>query len=285
MTPSDASPDPPDDYLEDKELTNTVSWRALQTAKVVGILPLLKHAVSDSQRDYDTVQLLSFRVQLLGRLMLAGSEVDSIAAQAGCEEERAHQLADRLQKAQGARIRQQTLIAVVIGGLTNIVTGALGLALAASTAVNIAAVSGGVLGGSFGVAALYDDPRQEYDTPANLLRELWDGPQDSALFPQSVWKFLNGPMKAESGSRTFREELIAGWRQEGRLGGPGTKEAEDRTTLMLNEGGLYSVHDLIVRAQMLDMLEATIHLMHQDLEQLIRTVMMPGIDSGLTAPR
>ena len=254
------------------------AWQSLQTAEAIEVLPLLLHmtklekeAPAAAERE---LRLLKVRQHILSRISLANLEVSGSAAQAGCEEERAHQLADRLQKAEGARIRQQTLLAVLIGGLTNIATGGLGLALTGSVPVEIASIVGGVLGGAFGWAALYNETKQRYETTPNLLNEIWSGPEQSALFPPAVWRFLHRPMRQEAEGRTFRDELIAGWQQEGRLGTPGTPEARARKQLLFSDGGLYGIDDLVARAQMHDMLESTINLMHQDLEQLMREVVL-----------
>lgn len=73
---------------------------------------------------------------------------------------------------------------------------------------------------------------------------------------------------------TFRQELINGWRQEGRLGAAGSEEEHRRIQLLFADGGTYRSSDLVVRGQMLDMLRATIVLMNRELELLIREVMI-----------
>jgi hypothetical protein len=81
-------------------------------------------------------------------------------------------------------------------------------------------------------------------------------------------------MKEQEEHRTFRDELINGWRQEGRLGAEGSAEERKRIQLLFAEGGTYRSSDLVVRGQMLDMLRATIVLMNRELELLIREVMI-----------
>jgi hypothetical protein len=220
------------------------------------------------------LRLLKVRQQILNRIALANLEVSGSAAQAGCEEERTHQLADRLQKAEGARIKQQTILAVVIGALTNIATGGFGLALSGSVGAEIASIVGGVLGGAFGWAALSNETKYYYVTEPNLLREIWVEPDRSDLFPPAVWRFLHRPMREGAEGRSFRDELIAGWQQEGRLGTPGTPESRARKQLLFSDDGIYGIEDLVARAQMHDMLESTINLMHQDLEHLMREVVV-----------
>jgi len=236
------------------------SWRILQIADAIGVLPLLKQmpfldAEVAQHQEGREIRLLKTRQQILGRILLGMLEVSGTTAHLGCEEERAHQLADRLQKAEGARVRQQTLLGVIFGGLANIAAGAFGIAVAGD-AGNIASIIFGAASTAFGSAALYPETKQDYETSPNLLREIWEGPEESTLFPKSGWRFLNRPINEEAGGRTFREELIAGWQQEGRLGEPGSRESRQRKQLLFAERGEYSGQDLLVRSQMLDMLKS-----------------------------
>lgn len=255
------------------------SWRSLQAARLIGIAPLLKRMAaleSEEGRKQPNaeLQLLKVRHQIVSRIALADLEVTSMTAQASCEEARAREVADRLLKSALIRARQLGVVAVVIGGVTNIVTGGLSLAISGGSSVAIASIVGGALGTTFGTWALYPHNEERYETPASLLQEVWEGPEHSPLFPESVWRFLNSPMREEQDSRTFREELLDGWQQEGRLGHPGTQEMELRKQLLFSRGGLYEGDDLFARAQMLMMLETTIGLLHQDLERLLREVLI-----------
>jgi len=49
---------------------------------------------------------------------------------------------------------------------------------------------------------------------------------------------------------------------------------ELRKQLLFSRGGVYEGDDLFARAQMLMMLETTIGLLHQDLERLLREVLI-----------
>ena len=73
---------------------------------------------------------------------------------------------------------------------------------------------------------------------------------------------------------TYRTELLKSWRREGRLGEPGSDIEQKRIALFFSEGGVYELQDLRARAAMLKMLASMIELMHQDLEMLIRQVLI-----------
>ncbi len=259
-------------------LPTSFSWRAVQTAKAIDILPLLKQieVVEESPNPDSSapLTLLSLRQEALGRILLALIAVSSTVAQVSCEIERTYEVADRLKNAETARVKQQTLWAVIIGAGAAIATGGFSLAATGTVAEDIATVVGGAVAGALGISALYQESEHRFEHPDNILREIWEHPSHPNYIAPSVWEFLNHPMKEEAGSRSFREELVNGWRQEGRLGAEGSKEEQQRIALLFGDGGLYRSSDLIVRGQMLDMLRATVGLMNQELELLIRELMI-----------
>jgi hypothetical protein len=259
-------------------LPASFSWRAIQTAKAIDILPLLNQielveeaAGSDPSTQ---IKLLALRQEALGRILLSMIAVSSTTAHVSCEIERTYELADRLKNAETARVKQQTLWAVIIGAGAAIASGGFSIAATAPAAEGIAGIIGGTIAGALGISALYQESEQHFEHHDNILREVWDPPDQPNYFPPAVWEFLNRPIKEESGSRTFREELINGWRQEGRLGAEGSEDERHRIALLFADEGVYRSSDLVVRGQMLDMLRATVALMNQDLEILIRELMI-----------
>ena len=203
--------------------------------------------------------------------MLAMLEVSSVTAETICERNRADWIADRLQDAYTQRIKYQTLAAVIIGAVTNIATG--GLALGAETAAGITAIVGGTLGGLFGITPLFYESQHPFQDRRNLLREVWEGPKESKLFPHSVWRYLNRKKSDDPSHQSVREELRAEWQT--RLDELNGEEGHQRLALIFKEeGGIYRIADLRARSEMLETLAATINLMHEDLEQLIREVVV-----------
>lgn len=74
--------------------------------------------------------------------------------------------------------------------------------------------------------------------------------------------------------QTYRAELIKSWRQEGDLGEPGSDIERKRIALLFSDGGIYELQDLHARAEMLKLLAGMVELMHEDLEMLIRQVLI-----------
>ena len=257
----------------------TFSQRSLDIAEVIDASALLKHiAVLQAEKAQDRreidVRLLKVRQELIGRVMLAMLEVSSLTAEAICEQERADRIADHLQEVQLHRVRQLTLAAVVIGGLTNIISGGLSLVAEESTAAGITSIVGGSLEALFGTSALFHETQHVFWHHRNLLQEVWDGPLKPTLFSGSVWRFLNRSSPENPQGGTLRDELIAGWKDESRLGKGETEKERRRAALILGDGGMYQTTDFRARTAMLETLHATINLMHEDLEQLVREVVL-----------
>ena len=250
------------------------SARALDAAYAIQALPLLSelHAL-EQKAEPDKMTLLSIREKLIGRILLGIEEVNSLVAEIDCEADRTTQVADRLQDENSSRVRYETLGALVVGGVAAVASG--GAVLAGLTVLEgAAAIGGGTLAAGLGTLALFVETHQEYRHPRILLREVWEGPHTSRLFPPSVWRYLTRHGKTELKGHTYRDELLKSWKQEGELGKPGSDIEQKRIALLFSEGGVYELQDLRARALMLKLLASMVKLMHQDLEMLIQQVLI-----------
>lgn len=261
-------------------LAGRFSPQSQSVAESIGVKDLLVQlrsleAEAELNHGIVTIERLHVQQQLLGRILLAFLDVARAAAEADCEEERADQLADGLHEVRDKRIRQYTLIAIVGDAMIGIVAGGLELALEA-TAAAAAAIFGGTVATWFGMSAFFDDTHYEFRHPRNLLQEVWMAPEEPALLPPSVWRHLTRPLPDDPAQRSLRESLILRWRQDGRFGEAGSELEQRRTALFFGEGGSYEIEDLRARAAMLDLLEADINLMSQDLERLMEEILVHG---------
>jgi hypothetical protein len=131
----------------------------------------------------------------------------------------------------------------------------------------VANVVGNILQGSYGYAALGGQQQYQLLQPRNLMQEVWEGPEYSTLYPESVWRFLNWPQD-DKRLRSRRESIVQNW--EKRLGEPGSAKVNRRRELFFGKGGIYTVPELRHRAEMLDRLKASVRLMSQDLNLLFK---------------
>lgn len=247
---------------------------AVHIAGVLDVLPLLNRLAHLEIQRAPPGDIERARRKLTTRLDLAGMEVSSTVAEIECEVQRADEVQDRLKQVQTARSTTQTILGVIFGGFANILSGGLSIATGGD-AGNIASVAGGALEVLFGTSANFTKVRQEFSHPHNHLQAFWDGPgKERQYFSPAVWRFLTEPNIRDAEGHSLRDVLVSTWEEEGRLGKPGSEEEKRRKVLLFGEGGEYDSDDLHVREAMLQQLESSVQLMHQDLETLFREVLL-----------
>lgn len=226
----------------------SLSLDAQRTAAAIGILDLIAAWPAldkDADGERRALNLVSLRQELARRIALVAGDVMNTMAAIGCESARSDHAGDAVGEAH-QEISEQALFVVFVSDIwIGIISGAL-LLSGHSLAAAANQVFGGVTATTFGSAETVLHVDQDFRHPQNVLRELWEGPQDSQLFPASVWRFLNSPAE-EDPQRTVREALLDRWQTEGRIrDAPGESRA-----LLLSDGGRYTQRDLRVRAEML----------------------------------
>ncbi len=247
---------------------------AVNIADVMDLLPLLNQLARLELALTDQAEVERVRRKLLGRLQLANLEVASLVAEIECEVHRADEVQDRLRQIQTSRTTFQTILGVIFGGLANILSGGFAMAVPAGDTGNIVSVIGGGLEVLFGTSANFTKVQQEFSHPHNHLAAFWDGDMENAFFSERVWRFLTQPNIRDLEGHSLRGVMLQAWKEEGRLGEPGTPRQHARERLFFGQGGVYTNEDLHVREAMLQELESSIQLIHQDLETLLREVLI-----------
>jgi hypothetical protein len=245
------------------------SAQALDVARIMNAIPLLTElAALERAGDTRSVAFMELRQSLTDRLLLTMFEVSSLTPELVCERDRADQVADRMDEVDASLVKRLTLASIVIGGVAAVVSGGIGLAGGSDAANNAATLAGGVVASVFGGSALFAASKQQFTHERNLLGELWQDSHQSSVFSPTIWRFLQE--RRTDGSRSIREEILQAWRQQGRLGEPGSSAEEARRTLVLGKGGMYTSTDLRARASMLETLEAHVQLLSEELEVFLR---------------
>lgn len=251
------------------------SPRFHRIAAAVGLLPLLRQSV-DLEREQAVnkpgadIELVRIRQQILARTLLATLEATSLAAVVRCEQARADELADSLAANQAKSAQLATVVSIIIESATMVATG--GLILAGhEVAEGIVALVGGTMAATFAGFSLYQPGEHEFHHDRNVLREIWENPKEAQYFPVPVWRFLNEP--TEEGT-SLREQLVASWKDLSRIKGQTGEEQRQRFSLLFGAGGIYTIGDLRSRGAMLEMLAAAIDLMHDELEVLVREMLV-----------
>ena len=264
----------PNEAVEKEAAVQLYSPIAIHIADVTDLLPLLNRMARlevDHARPADIERV---RRKFVTRLQLATLEVSGLVAEIECEVQRAHQVQDRLKDIQTTRTTSQTILGVIFGGLANILSGGIGMATGAGDAGNIVSVTGGALEVLFGTSANFTKVRQEFSHPHNHLAAVWDGSPQSEFFSPRAWRFLTEPSIRDIKGHSLRDVMLQTWEDEGKLGEAGSIREKEREALLFGSGGVYDSEQLHVREAMLQQLESSIQLMHQELETLLREVLM-----------
>lgn len=258
---------------EDRLALTPVAQQTAASIRVLGLLKRIPGLEREAQEQPDAIwRLLWTRQQIVDRISLAAFDVSSTVAEIDCEESRADHVADGMQEVRQDRQESGLFLAIIGGALIGVVAGALSLAgLATASAIN-AIIGGTISVGVGGAATVFLGGEHDFQHPRNHLRDLRDSPEQSALFPASVWRYLNGPSRTLPGD-SVRDALLSYWGQDGRLGEPGSKTQRRRSELLFADGGTYDITTLRIRAEMLNHVKSEILRMGQDLNQLLYEVL------------
>jgi hypothetical protein len=255
------------------------SAQSLEVARVMNAVPLLTELTAlERAGEMHTLAFMQLRQSLTDRLLLTVFEVSSLIAELVCERDRADQIADRMDEVDASLVKRLTLASIVIGGVAAVISGGIGLAGGSDAANNAATLGGGVVASLFGGTALFAASKQQFTHERNLLGELWQDPGQTSIFSPTIWRFLQ--KHRADGSRTIREEILQAWRQQGRLGEPGSSGEQQRSALVFGQGGMYTSTDLRARASMLETLEAHVQLLSEELEVFLREIIQRRAQGG-----
>lgn len=238
------------------------SERARSMAVSIGVAPQLAGLLA---AEGTPLQRLRTRQMVVERIVAASLDVQEAIALLDCEDERGDQLRSLLEARESRTSRRLTIASIGFGAATAVVTGGLALA-AASTAASGAGIAGGLGEASSGLAQLFNDPKGRLDTGRNILREVRDQPERSAILPAVVWRYLR---HQDPQSESALDQIMAQWRGTGLLDDATQRGATGRAALLFGEGGLYTADDLNARGAMLDGLQAAIGRMSRSLRLLL----------------
>ncbi len=245
--------------------------RAAAIAGIIGVDGLLLRLDALSPRD-DGLDALRVRQRAIERILLAMMDVQSVLAEIACEQARGEQVRAGLEGLAGRRAQRYALAGIVVSAISAIASGGLAIARPESNAANVVGIVGGTAEGTAGIAGLAEGEGEPFETRRNMLRDVWAGSGDTQLFPASVWRFLNRAESGDAPGVSVRTELLSVWRADERLDDPQSREDAQRIALLFGEGGRYTPELLQLREALLDLLQARVWLMSQDLDALLREV-------------
>ncbi len=247
----------------DTILTRRFSQHDLLVANAAGVLPLLREliALKHTQEPDRRLKEAGLRQKILNRLLLASTEVASLAAELDCEGQRADQLAAYLDQKDDRRVRSLTLLSIGIGAVTTVVTA---LVQSNNPGKTIAIGGGLASGGLGGLAAFSSNKTVRFVHARNLLTDIWNQSRQSALYPPFVWYVLTEKQFSNSGQHSISYNIRQRWQ-----GFALNAVSPAKQQLYFGQGGDYQADDLHIRSNMLNQLQSSVRSINQDLQSLM----------------
>lgn len=255
-------------------LKNHFSIKSLHIAHAIGIMPSLEEMIQvhqsmqESRSMESRLLLLEANQKINSRIHMASLEISAVASEMDCEEERAEQIANFLKQQENRQSSRLTVAAIGVGAIGAIVTGVLLLNGQTGKIPEIIGITTGFTEAILGFLILRNGKVIHFQHKRNPIKEIWEGPEKSAIFPPALWYYLNRNMPEAEGSH--REQLIKNWIHFAEISSSNKIKGDEKYPLFFGEGGLYNADQLFLRANMLDQTEAQVSLMQQDLSQLSR---------------
>jgi hypothetical protein len=234
-------------------------------ANASGSLSLLQDLVrlkENSINDEDSLLYLMLKKQqIFNRLLLASTEVASVAAELDCESERSRQLAGYLDQINDTRVQQLTILSVVTGAATGI-----GTSIDQTRGAQISiGVTGSVLSAVFGGwAAISSRDKVLFNHYRNLLADIWFESKKSTTYPPFVWFVLTNK-EFSTGGKTTIQLLKERWMDEELF----DVSKKSKIDLFFGVGGKYLSSELHSRTSMLNQLKAEVRSINQNLQSFM----------------
>ena len=254
----------------DSFLIDNFTYKSLNVAHAIGVLPLLKdygrlnelyqlHKSTQNQ-----VNLIEISQLISQKINYASLQISAVASEMDCEEERTSQIANYLKNLDDDKESKLTATSIVVGASGAILTGI----YSKQDAGGYIGVTTGIIEAGLGVLILINTRKIEFQHPRNALRDIWEGNYVSSSFPASIWYYLSHHNPAVPEEKALRAQIIEKWIDFGQISTSDSKKNKRKLEMFFNNGGKYSAEQLSNRADMYDQVESNINLMKQDLKSL-----------------
>lgn len=238
-------------------------WHLANAAGAFNLLKDFVHLQNSKENDEDSIYVMIKRQQIYNRLILASTELASIAAELDCETERSKQLANYLDQNNDTRVQRLTIISVLTGAATAIVT-----SVSNDHKIQVGfGINGSIISAIFGGMAVLPSKQEiEIKHERNLLTDIWYQPKNSLIYPPFIWYVFNRSIFNGEERSTISESLRYRWIEQGLV----SLDLNDKKSkLFFGNDGKYKADDLHTRTSMLNQLKAEIRSINQNLQSLM----------------
>ncbi len=259
------------------------SENAEQVAKILGISQLISNArLMHTQTPCEsaaTVEELSMRQDILETVVATSFEVDGVLAELNNERANLSELSTVLQARRDRAVNLTNIAGLITGTGLGVAVNAMQFSSSTANVGNSLGVGSGIGSTVLSIIGIRQQrgPQRSVGRIPNMLAPLFARqPALNSYYPQEVLEYLRSVPPGEgidSGSRL--DQLMAEWRQVGRLGLPGSAETDQKITRLtssLDDKTKLSIDDLSDRMAMLADVSGRVALMKRDLAVLMLSV-------------
>ncbi|MBS1646157.1 MAG: hypothetical protein JST67_02325 [Bacteroidetes bacterium] len=246
----------------DTLLSKKYAYEDLLIANATGTLLLLQDIVhlENNPSSENMMYILAKKQQIFNRLLLASTEVASLAAELDCESERSKQVESYLEHLNDTRVQRYTILSVVTGAITGIAT------LGNHKGQVVIGVLGSIVSAAFGgLAAISSKQAIMFYHERNLLADIWNEKKVSAYYPPFVWFILRKKEFTNEKEFSLMHNIKQRWIDEGLV----DMDKKNQGELYFGAGGKYHADDLQNRTNMINQLKAEIRSVNQHLQSLL----------------
>jgi hypothetical protein len=203
------------------------------------------------------------RTRVLERMALVRLAIDAVVAELDCECERTQQAADYLARKQAGIVQGMTVGSIVTAAAVGVVSVLLSTSSARPALQNSVGIGGAAATAGLGFATLYISPSLHFEHTRNLLRDIWEGPASSQVYPPVVWAYLSRATFSNAQDAPIRSKVVARFRRLRT-----TDDDASTLRLLFGAGGKFDADTLRAQAALLDQVKAEVALQNQDLSVL-----------------
>ena len=254
----------------DTALSSRFSFTSLNVANSIGILEMLgqyvalNEKVKQSASFENRLALLELSHNISKRISQASLEVSSVTSEIDCEEEKIAQIADYLSKKEQDKETKLTVVAIVVSAADAI------LSTLPKSVFNFEYMGlvSGITGTTIAILILKNQQKVVLKHNRNMLHEIWVGNEQSTMFPDFIWYYLNYYDPNKKNERSIRYQIVERWMNFKQIDNANAKKRKVLIDIYFGNGGEYSTDQLYNRANMYDQLESYIKLIKQELTLL-----------------
>jgi hypothetical protein len=261
-----------------------LSPEAAQVADEIGVAPHLKRlerlpggpTVDGSQISLES---LAARQEITERVLSTSLDIDSVNAVIDSEIEQIRGIRADLQAKRDKAQNIINIASVLTGGVAGAITSAMQFKPGTVNLGNGIGVGGGAGSVVLSIVGMrMQGGRKSLGDSPRMLARFFGRPPDATEvipsgYPEEVWSYLNSAPSSQLNQTTRREQLIAKWRNEGRINQDGSPKGEGRIEALssnISQLRKLSISEMSDRVTMLLDVRATVSLMKRGLSEIVR---------------